>query len=277
MTFSCLEAPVELMAASSLSDVQLYTLCQDYGRKALEWKRKFTGLLPEVERRRLWAMHGFSSVFEFAYKLAGLSEQQVRTALNLDRRFADLPALKAVLESGEVSVSKLVRIQSVATAENEEFWAQQVKTLPKKTLETLVRDERSLPGQRSPLQLSESVKERLEELQEKGIDVNALLEEFLDERERALEEEKDRLAEVGGSRYVPVAVRRVLKEEHGSKCSIPGCSKAAQEIHHTRRFSVSKSHDPHFLAPLCREHHQLAHLADQGYRDLLRGNFYSSG
>lgn len=132
------------MAAVDLSDSQLFELCQDYGRKALEWKRKFTGLLPEVERRRLWAARGFGSVFEFAFKLAGLSEQQVRTALNLDRRFADLPALKAVLESGEVSVNKLVRIQSVATVENEDFWAQQVKVLPNRALETLVRDERPL-------------------------------------------------------------------------------------------------------------------------------------
>ncbi len=268
MTFSTLEAPSELLAPQALSDQQLFNLCRDYGEKALHWKRKFTGLLPEVERRGLWAAHGFGSVFEFAFKLAGLSEQQVRTALNLDRRFAGLPALKAVLENGEVSIHKLVRIQSVATVESEGFWAEQVKVLPQKALETLVRDEQPLRAQRAALQLSESVKGRLEGLQEKGVDVNELLEQFLDRREAELEEKKGELAEVGGSRYIPVAVRRVLNEEHGTKCSIPECSKKAQEIHHTRRFSLSKSHDPHYLAPLCREHHQLAHLADVSYREL---------
>jgi hypothetical protein len=268
MTFSTLEKPIELMTASELSDSELFTLCRDYGEKALHWKRKFTGLLPEVDRRGLYAAHGFGSVFEFAFKLAGLSEQQVRTALNLDRRFADLPALKAVLESGEVSINKLVRVQSVVNSENEEFWAEQVKILPQKTLETLVRDERPLRAQRAPLQLSESVKGRLEELQEKGLDVSELLEQFLDRREEGLEAKKAELADAGGTRYVPVAVKRVLQEEHGNKCSIPGCSKAAVEIHHTRRFSLSKSHDPHYLAPLCREHHQLAHLADVSYREM---------
>ena len=270
MTFSTLEAPAELLAPQTLSDQQLFTLCRDYGEKALHWKRKFTGLLPEVERRRLWELRGFGSVFEFAFKLAGLSEQQVRTALNLSCRFAGLPALKSILESGEVSINKLVRIQSVATAESEDFWAQQVKVLPNRALETLVRDEKSLHVQRAPLQLSESVKSRLEELQEKGLDVNELLEQFLDHREEELEAKKADLVEVGGTRYVPVAVRRVLREEHGSKCSIPGCSKAAEEIHHTRRFSLSKSHDPHYLAPLCREHHQLAHLADMTYKEIQR-------
>jgi hypothetical protein len=270
MTFSTLEKPVELMAAAELSNAQLFELCQDYGRKALEWKRKFTGLLPEVERRRLWEARGFGSVFEFAARLAGISEEQVRTALNLNRSFSDKPALKALLESGEVSVHKLVRIQSVATVETEDFWAEQAKLLPKKALETLARDERQLPGQPVSLQLDESVKKRLEELQLKGLNVNALLTEFLDGREAELEAKKAALAEVGGSRYLPVAVRKVLREEHGTKCSIPGCSRAAQEIHHTRRFSLSKSHDPHFLAPLCREHHQLAHYADQGYRELRK-------
>jgi hypothetical protein len=141
--------------------------------------------------------------------------------------------------------------------------------LPKKALETLARDERQLPGQPVSLQLNESVKKRLEELQLKGLDVNALLTEFLDRREAELEEKKVELAEAGGTRYVPVAVRKVLKEEHGTKCSIPGCSRAAQEIHHTRRFSITKSHDPHYLAPLCREHHQLAHYADLGYREMM--------
>ena len=258
------------MAASELSDQQLFTLCRDYGEKALQWKRKFTGLLPEVERRRLWELRGFGSVFEFAYKLAGLSEQQVRTALNLYRRFAGLPALKSILESGEVSINKLVRVQSVVDSGNEEFWAQQVKVLPNRALETLVRDEKSLHVQRAPLQLSESVKSRLEELQGKGLDVNELLEQFLDQREESLEEKKVDLADVGGTRYVPVAVKKVLREEHGSKCSIPGCSKAAEEIHHTRRFSLTKSHDPHYLAPLCRAHHQLAHYADQGFRAARR-------
>ncbi len=34
------------------------------------------------------------------------------------------------------------------------------------------------------------------------------------------------------------------------------------EIHHTQRFSLASTHDPHYLAPLCKEHHQLAHAVD---------------
>ena len=271
MTFSFLEKPAELAHAEELTDAQLFALCQDYGANALSWRRKFMGLLPEVERRKLYAVHGFSSVFEFAARLAGISEEQVRTTLNLNRSFSDKPALKALLESGEVSVHKLVRIQSVATVENADFWAEQAKVLPKKALETLARDERQLPGQPVSLQLDESVKKRLIELQSKGLNVNTLLTEFLDKREEEIAEEKAELADVeNDSRYIPVAVRKVLKKEHGTKCSIPGCLKDSKEIHHARRFAISRSHDPHYLAPLCREHHQVAHLVDRGYREMSR-------
>ena len=130
-----------------MTDQELYEKARLYGRNALLWRQKFIGLLPEVQRRRLYEKKGFGSVFEFAFKLAGLSEQQVRTALNLGVRFSDKPTLKALLENGEVSVNKLVRIQSIATPQNEADLAQAVQLLPRKALETFVRDERKVAVQ----------------------------------------------------------------------------------------------------------------------------------
>ena len=245
-----------------MTDQELYEKARLYGQNALVWRQRFMGLLPEVEKRRLYATKGFGSVFEFAFKLAGLSEEQVRTALNLEKRFSGLPILKGLLEEGAVSIHKLVRIQSVATVDNEAFWAQQVQLLPKKALETLVRDERSLPGQMLPLQISEDVKCRLEKLQEKGIDVSELLTELLDRHEQEIAEEKAAIAaELPGSqsRHVPARTQRVLNKEHGSKCSIQTCKKPAEQLHHTQTFALSRRHDPHFLAPLCKDHHTIAH------------------
>ena len=93
-----------------MTDEKLYELAKLYGRNALVWRQKFMGLLPEVEKRKLYERKGFGSIFEFAYKLAGLSEQQVRTALNLEKRFEGLPMLRSLLVEGTVSVSKLVRV-----------------------------------------------------------------------------------------------------------------------------------------------------------------------
>ncbi|MFA6917604.1 MAG: hypothetical protein WC285_02080 [Candidatus Gracilibacteria bacterium] len=309
---------------SCLSDEKLYQLCQTYGERTRFWRQKFTGLIPEVFRRRLYEKKGFSSIFEFAKKLAGLSEEQVRLVLNLEKRFSETPVLKSLLVEGKVSINKLARIVSIAKPENDMFLATQVQILSKSAVETLVRDERfwaksgdqkdgqnsfgngdknseentaanldvecqnssqksffeskSLPGQ--TLHLSPEVQQKLLELQQKGIDINTLLLEFLQKREQEIAErkeivsqqilkrEEEKLAKKLPTSHIPVAARRILHEEFGKKCSVKNCQKPSTQIHHVQRFFASQSHDPRYLAPLCKEHHELAHSADVAYHEI---------
>ena len=123
-----------------MTDKQLYILCKKYGAECLRWRRRFEGLLPEVNRRRLFEKKGFGSIFEFSARLAGLSKEQVKRVLNLDRLFENRPVLRRLLANGEVSASRLSRITAVATSENESYWAEQTRNLSFKALNTLVRD-----------------------------------------------------------------------------------------------------------------------------------------
>ena len=263
-----------------MTDKQLLQLCEKCGKRALLWRRKFSGLLPEVNRRRLYERRGCASIFEFAYKTAGLSEQQVRRALNLSYEFRNKPALHELLTNGRVGLSKLARVASIATPKNEVELAEKVRLLPRAALETLVRDERAFERQNStgkPLfdaksvpghkfALSDEVVQELNLLQEQGQDVNALLLELLQKRREEIARKKQEISEAtqsATSRHIPVAAKRVLHEEFGKKCSIQTCTRPATEIHHTQRFSLARTHDPHYLAPLCKEHHQIAHTIDQ--------------
>lgn len=287
---------------AQLSDGELYQLCCEYGAMALHARRKFLGLLPEVARRRLYEAHGFSSIFVFAAKLAGVSEEQVRLALSLEIKFRDKPALHIKLTNGEISINKLARVASVATSENANFWSDQAERLSHRALDTLVRDERTLeslrvhsnPSQLSQksmfgqgpteaevqLQLSPENLKRLLELQNKGIDFNFLIAAALDQRENEIKKEKEaivreqeeKLVMVGEresgspSRHVPVRLVRLVKKEFGTKCAIGHCKKLAETIHHTARFALSGNHNPNYLAPLCRDHHQIAHSIDGKYQ-----------
>jgi hypothetical protein len=273
----------------NISDEKLYEQCREYGEKAKMWRGKFLGLLPEVYRRRLYEKKSFGSIYEFAAKLAGVSKEQVQMVLNLDKRFEDKPVLKEMLITGEVSVNKLARVVSIATKENQEALGEQVKILSNRALETLVRDERnsnenglqkglfgdtSLHVQTSikELQLSPEIKQKLLELQGKGINLNELLLEFLQKRELEIALEKEQLSQEQvnsdkrPSRTIPAKVKRVIKKEHGTKCSIRTCQKPIKIIHHTQRYALSRNHDPHFLAPLCKQHHEIAHSIDQKFQ-----------
>src|SRR5690606_19325821 len=122
---------------------------------------------------------------------------------------------------------------------------------------------------------SPEIKKQLLALQQNGININQLLEEFLQKREQELEEEKEGLAQEEAkksekrqregkkpSRYIPVKVKRVLQAEHGTNCSIYNCDKPSKEIHHAQRFALSKTHNPRYMAPLCRQHHEIAGAID---------------
>lgn len=279
-----------------ITDEKLYQLCKHYGQQARFWRQKFIGLLPEVNRRCLYEKKGFASIFEFAAKLAGLSQDQVRLTLNLEKRFSDKPNLKSLLAKGEASLNKLTRVVSIATVENEEELAEKVKLLPQKALETLARDERfglqesfkgecrnglskplfqaqSLRARTLNFELSREVIEELNELYAQGKDVNKLLAKLLQERREKIEEQKEELSEEARhlhSRTIPAKVRVFLKEEYGDKCSIKTCFRQATETHHGQRFSLVSTHDPKYLAPLCHEHHQIAHSIDQKVISHLR-------
>ena len=332
-----------------ISDENLYNICKTYGGNARIWRQRFAGLLPEVFKRKLYEKKGFISIFEFAKKLAGMSEEQVRLVLNLEKRFERTPALKSLLIDGKVSINKLSRIVSIAKPENEIFLVNQVQMLSKSAVETLVRDEKFaeknsenfgaitmdfekqnglwesffgtkvLPEQMrfdtkntksneakndtkmtsKTLNLSEEVEQELLELQQKGIDINTLLKEFLQKREeeiaqkkeeisreiseREMKKEQEKQAEnptrnpqinnvkipiTSPSRHTPISIKRILYAERGTKCSIKTCKKPSEQIHHIRRFSAIRSNDPRYLAPLCKEHHELAHSADIAYQEI---------
>lgn len=293
----------------TMPDENLLKLCAKFGARALKWRRRFIGLLPEVQKRRLFEKKGFNSIFEFAYKLAGLSEKQVRVVLNLSTRFEDKPTLKGILESGEASVNKLTRVASIATQENEEELAEKVMVLPKGALDTFVKDvkilsaenggqnglsktlfhPKSLPGQTLDFEISDEVAKELNHLNFQGHDVNKIILELLEKRKAEIIQKKQELAQEAIERrdtkkealepgaklkissYIPVKIQTVLKEEYGEKCSIPHCCKSAKGDHHSQRLALVGLHDPRYIAPMCKEHHQIAHLIDQKYRNKSSG------
>ncbi len=278
---------------SSLPDEQLYLLCKRFGSQALLARRKFIGLLPEIFRRKIYLKKHFSSIFEFAAKLGGVSKEQVGTVLHLDRKFEKLPTLKNALTDGEISMNKLARVVSIANDENEKEIYEKTKILPTRALEVFVHDlktekqngfceplfDRNLHVQK--LKLDEDVEQELTEMQEKGIDVNEFLRNILKKRKEEIEQEKAQItaqqnshdqASTGASnsRYIPTKIRNILHKEHGTLCSVPNCQKPATTIHHTLPFSLAHSHDPRFLAPLCENHHKIAHLNNVKFAEIAR-------
>lgn len=128
------------MNLKKLSDKELYQLCKQYGLAARLARRKFAGLLPEVLERRLYKKKGYTSIYEFAAKLAGMSKEAVDKVLCISRRLEDKPILREQLISGDQGWTKLERVAYIATPETDGFWAEKVESMPQAGLEAYVHE-----------------------------------------------------------------------------------------------------------------------------------------
>lgn len=326
---------IPFIKIETLSDNDLLKLCETYGTKAKFWYRKFLGLLPEVNRRKVYEKRKCGSICEFAAKFGGVSKDQAERVVCIERTLRECGAtkLREMLIEGGVSMHKLARIVSIVNKENEDVLVYAVKNLPQDALETFVKDwklqmatvveqEENKGGGKnggnamdfSPddrlktvrshtstsdksqeqanvnfenielryvnlnalfnLGLDTEVVKRLSELKSKGFNINKLLTELLDVREQKIAEDKENIAtkedkkrkdgkEV--TRRIPIKVKEILKEEFGTKCIAANCTRDVENIHHTGRFSITQSHNPYFLAPLCKRHHDIAHVMDEKF------------
>ena len=342
---------------NNLSDKNLYKLCKKWGAEALHARRKFAGLLPEVFKRRLFERRGFSSIYEFAAKLAGMSRDQVDLVLRLERNFTNKPVLREALIEGKISANKLVRIAAIATTKNQSSLFEAASKLSKQAIDVFVKEYNSaseaeglrqlsvddvqqddvqknieteragptncnaniqnhndsrkppnepktLPGQtfggQNPAHnfnenntekstsknsfaknsdfeiiaaMSPELKQKIKELLDKGLDINKILLGLLKEREQQITKEKAEIAVdnvierkeksiigMPTSRHIPARTIRIIRKEYGSICARENCTNIAHNIHHEQHFAKFHSHDPHYLKPLCRGHHELAHF-----------------
>ncbi len=259
-----------------MTDQELYKKCRHYGYLSLEYRRKFIGLLPEVARRELWLRKGYTSIYHFAAKLAGISAAQVDEVLRLEGRLQDKPELHIALITGEIGASKLARIASIATPSNASELAKAAKVLSKSTIETMIRDHKAqenklnsqsgpLPGHVSEnktilrqLTLAKDVANQLIEMQSRGIDLNQELRDFLQLRRQKLQKAKRTLKP---TKTLTPKIRRLVTQEQGVNCA--KCHKPAQQIHHKKPQALKGSHHPTNLQPLCAEHHALTHLSER--------------
>lgn len=102
--------------------------------------RKFEGTLPEVNSRRFYKRRGYTSIYEFAKKLAAMSEEKVNKILRLWNRLESLPKLQKLFEEGEVGYSKLAAVAYIVTSENEKEWIDKIKTMSRYALEAYIHE-----------------------------------------------------------------------------------------------------------------------------------------
>lgn len=111
-----------------------------YGQNVREWMEKCKRLLPLIDEYKIWEKKGFSSIHEYAGKLAGMGRSQVNDALCIYRKIETFPVLAAVAE--RKGLNSVKPILGIITNGTQDFWGQKANSMTKNDLETYVREYR---------------------------------------------------------------------------------------------------------------------------------------
>ncbi len=245
------------MAKLTVAEQALHQQFSEYGRSAREWMRKCELLLPEIERRAIWRKKKFSSIYEYAAKLAGMNKVRVDDSLRIYKKIEDKPSLLAVAE--RKGLQSVRPVATIATLEDQDFWAEKVAGMSKIALQTYVHDYRLESCSRTEsqpvtlqMELEPEIAAKLEKL--KGLGTwNDLMKKLL---AGATVPEAVRTS----SRHIPVAIQRHVEERTSGLCAYPNCKRPATSLHHTQRWALENVHDPARLQALCTAHERIAHL-----------------
>lgn len=231
---------------------------ENYGKIAKEWQRKCALLLPSIKKYGIWYKKGFGSIYEYAFKLAGMSKWQVDNALWVLNSISDKPALLKVVE--EKGVGAVRPVVSIATKETSVYWARKAKEMSKNDLEVFVRDmrrsEKPLLEKVLTMNLNPEIAAKLEKMNSGNW--NDLMEKLIQLYEQDLAQEKPKKIE-STSRYVPKAIENYILHRCNGFCEFPDCKKSYEHLHHIDRFASRREHDPDRIVALCKAHHNLAH------------------
>src|SRR4051794_27956890 len=85
-------------------------------------------ILEQVDQDKIFFVLEFTSLFEYATKGLGLSEEVAYVYIRVARTTQVIPALKEEIRSGNITVSKAKKIASVLNVENQNHWLELAKS-----------------------------------------------------------------------------------------------------------------------------------------------------
>ena len=109
------------MNLNKLTDQSLHQLLQDFVRQERTLVTKVLEHLQEVERRRLYSDFKRSSLFDYAVKELGYSEDQAHRRIQAMRLMKTLPEVKEKLNSGALSLTNAAKAQGLFRRASQSF------------------------------------------------------------------------------------------------------------------------------------------------------------
>lgn len=255
---------------------EIYDRAVEVSRGYHRSQSRLIDVLQLLDVRKTYREYGCTSLYQFAVQDLKLSEDTAYSFITVARKAVTVPALKAEIALGTITVSKARRMCSVITRHNYDRWLELAKCSSVRVLEKEVArvnpkaavSERAsyVTAERMLLQLgvSESLMKKFRRVQDlecqskqKHIDLEATLEAALD----LFLERKDpvkKAERINAARPVPGRVEHAVNLRDQGKCTECGDSRWVDHHHIIPRESGGPDTLEN-LTTLCRAHHAMLH------------------
>ncbi len=280
-----------------LSDQQLLNKTYLLVEKERQTLEQILEYLQEIQRRRLYADQGHSSLFKFLVKELKYSEGAAVRRIHALKLLEKVPAAKAMIASGELNLT--VASQTQVFCKN--MQAQETKNVLEKvkgktkdqaTVELLELSRLSQSGTaakakrlnerkvrvtpdetRVHLTISNKLLQKLEKLKSiKKLTTEECLEYAVEMALAHYESSLDKTRKSRGTsgRAVPAAIKKNILKRAGGVCEFPGCDERHfLELEHIKPYAMGGGHEINNLKLYCKTHNQRAAilLFGQGHMD----------
>lgn len=217
----------------------------------------------------------YTGIYDYCFRRLKLSEAQSEYFKRVALKSIEVPALKAAIDEGKLTLSQARRIVPVVSSANSQQWIRSAETLKQKELE------RAVAAENPKSLVRETLKPIAAERTELRLGISSALEKKLRRLQNllggSLEEALDKAATEYLERHNPIqraqraflrkptnaGLRNVVHYKDGGKCSHPGCdSERFLHIHHIKPRAQCGRDTIDNLTLLCAAHHRNHHRAD---------------
>lgn len=216
--------------------------------------------LHEVNRRKLFVDHGYSTLQKYMIRELGFSEGESWTRIQAMRLVISSPVAKAKIESGELPFTSAAIIQSQITDEKTPSFKIDDKVmgaLGKSTRD--LKAEGTKKSEEKKIILNERLLAKIKKLGWNQSELE-VFEALVDEKLKVIETSKSERAvadEDKVSRYIPLETKRVVLKRSGHKCEHPGCQERRNlQWDHWKPYAMGGDRSPNNIRLLCFSHNQ---------------------
>lgn len=297
------------MVLTNLSNQELVTKAKFISAEERRLVSELLHYLVEIEKKRLFAMYGYSSMFEFVTKELGYSEASAHRRISAMRLMIDNPEIETKIKEGKVSLSGASKLYVFLQQEkktNKVYSPIEKKELLTKIENKSIRDvekifktispvvelpkekEKSLSPTKTQIQfnadqkLMEKLKKIRATLGRHTFNLtyedmfNKMCDMVLEKLEKVEQKQKPKTTTSGESRYIPVSIKQEIIKRDDFQCTfispITGVrcgAKTNLEFDHIHPFSLGGSSTLDNMRCLCKAHNQLEAITILG-KDVMK-------